>query len=41
MSTQVSGDFTVVMQALQQEMVVTFGAPQRSVFVMKVLGGGD
>ena len=41
MSTQVSGDWPVVMQALQQEMAVTFNGPQRAVFVMKVLGGGE
>jgi uncharacterized protein YqgV (UPF0045/DUF77 family) len=41
MSTQVSGELPVVMQALQQELEVTFDAGHRSVFVMKVLGGGD
>lgn len=41
MSTQVSGELPVVMQALEQEMGGTFGARHRSVFVMKVLGGGD
>lgn len=40
MSTQVSGDLARVMPALQEEMAVTFGRPHRSVFVMKVLGGG-
>lgn len=40
MSTQVSGDLAVVMPALQEEMAVTFGGSHRSVFVMKVLGGG-
>lgn len=40
MSTQVSGELAVVMPALQQEMAATFAAAQRSVFVMKVLGGG-
>jgi uncharacterized protein YqgV (UPF0045/DUF77 family) len=41
MSTQVSGELPVVMRALEQEMAATFGARHRSVFVMKVLGGGD
>ena len=41
MSTQVSGELAVVMPALQAEMAVSFAAPRRSVFVMKVLGGGD
>ncbi len=41
MSTQVSGELSVVMRALEQEMAVTFGARHRSVFAMKVLGGGD
>ncbi len=41
MSTQVSGNFGDVMRALEQEMTVTFGARERAVFVMKVLGGGD
>jgi uncharacterized protein YqgV (UPF0045/DUF77 family) len=41
MSTQVSGEMRDVMQALEEEMAVTFGSPQRAVFVMKVLGGGE
>lgn len=41
MSTQVSGELSVVMPALEQEMAATFAARHRSVFVMKVLGGGD
>lgn len=40
MSTQVSGQLADVLPALQEEMAVTFDAAQRSVFVMKVLGGG-
>jgi uncharacterized protein YqgV (UPF0045/DUF77 family) len=40
MSTQVSGEYAVVMQALTEEMARTFEGPQRAVFVMKVLGGG-
>ena len=41
MSTQVSGELSVVMRALEQEMAATFAARHRSVFAMKVLGGGD
>jgi uncharacterized protein YqgV (UPF0045/DUF77 family) len=41
MSTQVSGDLVQVMRALEQEFAATFEARHRSVFVMKVLGGGD
>ncbi len=41
MSTQVSGDHDAVFEALREETAVTFGAAHRSVFVMKVLGGGD
>ena len=41
MSTQVSGELPLVMQALGDEMAATFAARHRSVFVMKVLGGGD
>jgi len=41
MSTQVSGEFSEVMRALEREMSLTFSGAQRSVFVMKVLGGGD
>ena len=41
MSTQVSGELSVVMPALEQELAATFAARHRSVFVMKVLGGGD
>ncbi|MBS1200049.1 MAG: hypothetical protein H6R27_727 [Proteobacteria bacterium] len=41
MSTQVSGELPVVMQALEQEIGASFAARHRSVFVMKVLGGGD
>lgn len=40
MSTQVSGDYALVMQALTEEMARTFAEPSRAVFVMKVLGGG-
>ena len=39
MSTQVSGEYAVVMQALTEEMARTFEGPARAVFVMKVLGG--
>jgi uncharacterized protein YqgV (UPF0045/DUF77 family) len=41
MSTQVSGDYATVMQALQAEIARTFEGPARAVVVMKVLGGGD
>jgi uncharacterized protein YqgV (UPF0045/DUF77 family) len=41
MSTQVSGELAQVMRALEQELAATFDARHRSVFVMKVLGGGD
>jgi len=41
MSTQVSGDYAKVMAALQTEIAATFAGDCRSVFVMKVLGGGD
>ena len=40
MSTQVSGEYEVVMRALTEEMAVTFKGPDRAVFAMKVLGGG-
>jgi uncharacterized protein YqgV (UPF0045/DUF77 family) len=40
MSTQLSGDYEVVMGALKEEMARTFAGPSRAVFVMKVLGGG-
>lgn len=40
MSTQVSGDYAEVMQALTEEMARSFEGPSRAVFVMKILGGG-
>lgn len=40
MSTQVSGEYAVVMQALTEEMARSFEGAHRAVFVMKVLGGG-
>ena len=40
MSTQVSGDFDAVFDALRAEFARTFAGPHRAVFVMKVLGGG-
>ncbi len=40
MSTQVSGEFGAVFDALRAEMAKSFEAGHRSVFVMKVLGGG-
>lgn len=39
MSTQVRGDYDVVMAALTAEMRPTLGGPDRAVFVLKVLGG--
>lgn len=41
MSTQLSGDIDRVFAALRQEIGQSFSAAHRSVFVMKVLGGGD
>jgi uncharacterized protein YqgV (UPF0045/DUF77 family) len=41
MSTQVSGDYDAVFEALCAEMRANLAGPQRAVFVMKVLGGGD
>ncbi|MBM5811330.1 MAG: hypothetical protein FJ191_05110 [Gammaproteobacteria bacterium] len=41
LSTQVSGELERVFTALAAECGRTFAAPWRSVFVMKVLGGGD
>lgn len=41
MSTQVSGEMDAVFDALRAEMAKTFSGGRRSVFVMKVLGGGD
>lgn len=41
MSTQLSGELDAVFEALRAEMARTFGERHRSVFVMKVLGGGD
>jgi uncharacterized protein YqgV (UPF0045/DUF77 family) len=39
MSTQVSGDFERVFDALRAEIRETLAGPRRSVLVMKVLGG--
>ncbi len=41
MSTQVSGEYLPVMEALQSEIGRSFEGDRRAVFVMKVLGGGD
>jgi len=41
MSTQVSGPLDDVFDALRDEIGRSFAGPHRSVFVMKVLGGGD
>lgn len=40
MSTQVSGEFDAVFDALKAEMGRTLAGPRRAVFVVKVLGGG-
>jgi uncharacterized protein YqgV (UPF0045/DUF77 family) len=39
MSTQIRGDYDVVMAALSDEMRSTLAGPDRVVFVLKVLGG--
>ncbi len=41
MSTQVSGEFDMVFEALRIEIAATLAGKARAVFVMKVLGGGD
>jgi uncharacterized protein YqgV (UPF0045/DUF77 family) len=41
MSTQVSGEFDAVFEALRVEIAATLARNNRAVFVMKVLGGGD
>lgn len=41
MSTQVSGDYDTVFEALGAEMRRTLEGDRRAVFVIKVLGGGD
>ena len=41
MSTQVSGEFETVFEALRSEIATTLSRRQRAVLVMKVLGGGD
>ena len=38
MSTQIFGDYDVVMQRLQRELRATFEHNDKAVFVMKVLG---
>ena len=40
MSTQVSGDYDRVFDALKAEMRSSLGGPHRAVLVLKVLGGG-
>ena len=40
MSTQVSGDYDRVFEALHAEIRQSFEGPHRAVLVMKVLGGG-
>ena len=39
MSTQVAGEHGALFMALERETRRTFGAEQRAVFVMKLLGG--
>jgi uncharacterized protein YqgV (UPF0045/DUF77 family) len=41
MSTQVSGEFNTVFDALRAEIGRVLEGPRRAVIVMKVLGGGD
>jgi uncharacterized protein YqgV (UPF0045/DUF77 family) len=41
MSTQVSGEFDAVFEALRAEIALSLAGRERAVFVMKVLGGGD
>jgi uncharacterized protein YqgV (UPF0045/DUF77 family) len=41
MSTQVSGELDDVFDALRAEIAASFASARRSVFVMKILGGGD
>jgi uncharacterized protein YqgV (UPF0045/DUF77 family) len=41
MSTQVSGDYDRVFEALKAELRASLAGPHRAVLVMKVLGGGD
>lgn len=40
MSTQVSGEYDLVFDALKLEIARTLAGPRRAVLVMKVLGGG-
>jgi uncharacterized protein YqgV (UPF0045/DUF77 family) len=41
MSTQVSGEFEAVFEALRIEIAASLARKERAVFVLKVLGGGD
>ncbi len=41
MSTQVSGDYDAVFDALRAEIGHSLAGPRRAVLVMKVLGGAD
>lgn len=41
MSTQLSGEFDAVFDALRAEIAASLAGRERAVFVMKVLGGGD
>jgi uncharacterized protein YqgV (UPF0045/DUF77 family) len=40
LSTQVQGEFEAVFAALKAEIARTFGARERAVFVLKMVGGG-
>ncbi|MCX7057344.1 MAG: hypothetical protein NTZ79_09150 [Proteobacteria bacterium] len=41
LSTQLRGEFDVVMDALRSEVRGTFAGPDRAVFVMKMIGGAE
>jgi hypothetical protein len=41
LSTQASGEIDAVFSALKAEIAHSFASPQRSVFVVKILGGAD
>jgi len=41
LSTQLSGELDAVFAALKAEIARSFASPQRSVFVLKMLGGAD
>ncbi len=41
LSTQVRGEFELVMDAIRSEVRSTFEGPDRAVFVMKMIGGAE